>query len=129
MSSEATPVVLLSRRCSLESTCDDLATALDAIEAGDRSDVGRPASPLFLQERETSANPFGASVSHSQSGIETSTASNHNERYSSRDSGIAHGSQLEKEKILSGRRYFHKFLERKADQAIRGECAAQNTII
>ena len=95
VSSEATLIVLLSRKCTLESTCDDLATALDAIEAGDRSDVGRPASPLFLQERETSANPFGASVCHSHSGTEKEIARNHNKRKSSRDSGIAHGSQSE----------------------------------
>ena len=28
VSSEATPIILLSRRCSLESTCDDLATTI-----------------------------------------------------------------------------------------------------
>ena len=55
VSSEATPVVLHSRRCSLESTCDDLATTLDASEAGERSDLGWLASPLFPRERETSA--------------------------------------------------------------------------
>ena len=59
VSSEATPIVLHSRRCSLESTCDDLATTLDASEAGERSDLGWLASPLFPRERETSANPFG----------------------------------------------------------------------
>ena len=43
-----------SRTGSLESTFDDLATTLDASEAGERSDLGRLASPLFPQERETS---------------------------------------------------------------------------
>ena len=38
VSSEATLVVLPSRRCSIESTCDDLATAVDSSEAGERSD-------------------------------------------------------------------------------------------
>ena len=48
-----------SRRDCLESSCDDLATSLVVSEAGERSDVGRLASPLILQERETSANEFG----------------------------------------------------------------------
>ena len=103
-SSEATPMVLDSRRCSLESTCDDFATTLDAFEAGDRSDVGRLPSSLLQQERKTSANPFGASFSHSRSSVEKSKARNHNKRKSSQDLGIAHGSQLEREKILSEQR-------------------------
>ena len=47
VSSEATPVMLPSRRCSLESTCNDLATTIDVSEAGERSDLGRLASPLW----------------------------------------------------------------------------------
>ena len=101
VSSDATPVVLPSRRCSLELTADDLATALDASEAGDRSDVGRLASPLFPQEREVSANTFGASFSHSHSSIEKSRRDMNQRasietsmtRKSSRDSGSVQGSQ------------------------------------
>ena len=40
VSSEATLMVLLSRRGSLESTCDDLATSVDVSEAGERSGPG-----------------------------------------------------------------------------------------
>ena len=56
-----------SRRDCLESSCDDLATTLVASEAGERSDLGRLASPLILQERETSANPFGIYHSNGES--------------------------------------------------------------
>ena len=56
-------MVLPSRRCSLESTCDDLASTLDSSEAGDRSDVEHP----FLTPR---------------SSIGKSMAKNHNKRKS-----------------------------------------------
>ena len=56
VSSEATPILSTSRRCSLESTLDDFATTLHASEAGERSDMGQLASPLFQQEREASAH-------------------------------------------------------------------------
>ena len=46
VSSEATLVLVLSS--IFLSTFDDLATALDASEAGERSDLGRLASPLFF---------------------------------------------------------------------------------
>ena len=69
VSSDATPVVLPSRRCSLGTNADDLATALDASEACDRSDVGRLTSILVSQEREASAIPSSASFSHSHSSI------------------------------------------------------------
>ena len=66
---------------------------------GDRSDVGRLASPLFPQEREVSANPFSASFSQSHSSIEKSRrdVSQHTSietsmtRKSSRDSGSVQG--------------------------------------
>ena len=47
--------------------CDSLATTLDASEAGERSDLGRLASPLFPQDRETSANPLGIYHSNRES--------------------------------------------------------------
>ena len=116
MSSEATRIVLLSRRCSLESTCDDLATTLDASEAGERSDLGWLASPLFPRERETSANPFGmyhsntegseAPFSHLQTGIEQSTARSRTKRKSIRGLGVVRDSHKEKDKILlTSKRY------------------------
>ena len=52
MSSEATPVVVPSRRCSPESTCDDLATTLDASEAGEKSDMRRPHHCFHRSERQ-----------------------------------------------------------------------------
>ena len=82
-------------------------TTLDASAVGDRTDVGRLASPLFPQEREVSANPFDAPFFHSLSSIEKSRPDvnqcssveksitrNHNQRKSSRDSGVQ-GSQME----------------------------------
>ena len=125
---------LPSSRCSLESACDDLAANLDASELGGRSDRGRLASPLFPQERETSANPLGiyhssgesseVSFSHLRASIEKSKARSHNKRMSSRDSGFARDPHLKREKILSEQKEIHNFLERKADQAFRGERAA-----
>ena len=91
------------------------ATALDASEAGERADLGRLASPLFPQDRETSANPFGnfstqkresseASFSHFRTCTETSMAGSQNKRKSSRDMAVVRDSQLEREKILSEQR-------------------------
>ena len=119
-------MVLPSRRCSLESSDDDLATTLSASEA--RSDVGRLASPLFLLEREVSADPCSASFAHSRSSIEKSMARSHHKRKSSRDSGGVQGSQMERTKILFAQRDPHNLLEREADQAFQGEGAAQTML-
>ena len=91
-----------SRRDCLESSCDDLATTLVASEAGERSDLGRLASPLILQERETSANPFGidhskresskASFSHLRTCIGKPIARSQNKRRSSRAFGVVRDS-------------------------------------
>ena len=105
---------------------------------GERSDRGRLASPLFPQERETSANPFGiyhssgesseGSFSHLHTGNEKSKARSHNKRMSSRDSGFARDPHLEREKILSEQKEIQNLLERKADQAFRGERAARTRL-
>ena len=47
---EHTPTILPSRRGSLDTNVDDLATTLDAFEGCDTTDVGRLTSPLFSQE-------------------------------------------------------------------------------
>ena len=115
--SEATPIVSW-RRCSLESTCDDLAATLDASEAGERSDVGRLASPRFLQERETSVNSWG--IYHSNRKfwcILLSLLYKHCAYFS-----------VGKEKSVWNKEVFVKFFERKADQACGGECAAQTRL-
>ena len=70
--SEHTPVISLSRRGSLDTNVDDLATTLDASEVCDRTDVGRLTSPLFSQERGESAIPFGVSRSQTHSSMEKS---------------------------------------------------------
>ena len=44
-----------------DTNVDDLATTLDASEVCDTTDVERLTSPLFPQEREVSAIPFGVS--------------------------------------------------------------------
>ena len=59
VSREHTPIILPSRRGSLDTNVDDLATTLDASEVCDTTDVGRLTSPLFSQEREVSAIPLG----------------------------------------------------------------------
>ena len=58
VSSEHTPIILLSRRGSLDTNVDDLATAVDASETHDTTDAGRLTSPLFSQVREVSAIPL-----------------------------------------------------------------------
>ena len=62
VSSEHTPIILPSRRVSLDTNADDLVTTLDASEVCDKTDVGRLTSPLS-QEREVRAIPFGFSCS------------------------------------------------------------------
>ena len=58
VSSEHTPIILPSRRGSLDTNVGDLATTLDASEVYDTTDVGRLTAPLFSQEREVNATPF-----------------------------------------------------------------------
>ena len=108
-------------------------TTFDASEAGERSDLGRLALPLFPQERKASANPlgmyhsnresFGASFPLLRADIESQ-----NKRKSSRDFDVVRDSQLERENILYEQREIHNFLERKADQTFLGECAAQTRL-
>ena len=122
MSSEATLIILPSRRCSLETNADDLAVTPGGSEACDRSDMGRLTSPLFSQEREVSANPISASFSHSHSCIgkprrdvnqcsSVEKSLTRSERKSSRDSGSVQGSRMEK--VRSEQKDIHDFLERK----------------
>ena len=72
VSSEHTPIILPSRRGSLDTNIDDLATTLDAPEVYHTTDVGRLTSPLFSRVREVSANPFGVSWSRTHSSLEKS---------------------------------------------------------
>ena len=52
VSSEHTPINRLSRKGSLNTNLDDLATTMDASEIINTTDVGQFTSPLFFQERE-----------------------------------------------------------------------------
>ena len=56
VSSVHTPINLSSRRGSLDTNLDHLATTVDASETIDTTEVGQLTSPLFSQERED--NPF-----------------------------------------------------------------------
>ena len=69
VSSEHTPNNLPSRKGSLDTNLDDLATSVDASEIHDTTDVGRLASPLFSQKREVSAIPFSVSCSQTRSSV------------------------------------------------------------
>ena len=51
VSSEHTPIILLSRRGSLDRKVDDLATTLDASQVCETTDVRRLSSPLFSGAR------------------------------------------------------------------------------
>ena len=68
-----TPINVPSRKGSLDTNLDDLATAVDASEIHDTTDVGRLTSPLFSQERELSAIPFSVSCSQTHSIVEKSS--------------------------------------------------------
>ena len=70
--SEYISIILPSRRDSLDTNVDDLATTLDASEFCDTRDVGRLTSLLFSQEREVSAIPFSVSSSQTHSSMEKS---------------------------------------------------------
>ena len=137
VSSEHTPINLPSRKGSLDTNLDDLATTLDASEVYDTTDVGRLTSPLFSQEREVSANPFSFSCSQTRSSVEKSMRDV--EPFSSYGKPLLKGrrnrelesvqdAQMERERILSKRRDIHDFLEKKADHAFQGECAAQTRL-
>ena len=109
-STEAPPMKLPSRKGSLGSTCDDLATPPAASEVGKRSDLGMMASPLFLQGRETSANQSriyhsnrqssGTSFSRFRSGTGKPAARSQHRRKLSRDSGVVQDSHSEREKFF-----------------------------
>ena len=124
MSSAATPVVLPSRSSRLQSSCADLATTHDASGASEKLDTGQLVSPQLPQERETSANTC-ASLSHSHSTIEWSIARSHNKRKSSGDLDIVHGSQFEREKVLSEKRDPQNVSEKKAGQAFRADVQSE----
>ena len=65
-----TPINLLSRKGSLDTNLDDLATTVDASEVYDITDMGRLTSPLISQERKVTANPFSVSRSQTHSSVE-----------------------------------------------------------
>ena len=73
VSSDHTPIILPSRKGSLDTNLDDLATTADASQVYDTTDVGRLTSPLFSQEREVSANTFSVSCSLTLSSVEKSS--------------------------------------------------------
>ena len=68
---------LLEGRAVLNRLAMTNASTLDSSEAGERLNLGMLASPLFPQERETSANPFG--IYHSNAEISATLAHLHRE--------------------------------------------------
>ena len=109
----------------------------------DTTDVGRLTSPLCTRERESSANPFGASCSQTHSSTEKSVRKVESfssaEPFSSfgkplskgkrvRDLESVQDSQMERERILSAQRGIHDFLGMEADHGFQGECAAQTRL-
>ena len=70
VSSEHTPINLPSRKGSLDTNLDDLATTVDASEMIDTIEVGQLTSPLFSQDREVSATPSSVSGSQAHSSAE-----------------------------------------------------------
>ena len=137
VSSEATPIVLLSSGCSPESNADGLATTLDAFEAGDRSDLGRLAhNSFFRRERQMqihSVHPSPPRVQDREIEARCESAFKHREIDDAK-------SQKQKNQVetqvactvpkwnLSEQRDLRNFLERKPDQAFQGECVAQTKL-
>ena len=72
ISSEHTPIKFPSRKTSFNTDSNDLATTVAAPGVTDAIDVGQLTSPLFSQEREVSANPFGVSGSQQQAASSSS---------------------------------------------------------
>ena len=66
VSGEHTPIYVPSRKNSFNTDFNDLTTTVAASEITNAMEVGLLASPLFSQEREVSANPFGVSGSQQQ---------------------------------------------------------------
>ena len=58
VSSEHTPIDILSRKNSFNTDVNDLTTTVAASEIAETIEAGPLTSPLFTQEREVSANPF-----------------------------------------------------------------------
>ena len=93
VSSEHPPVILPSRRGSLDTNVDDLVTTQDASEVCDTTDVGRFTSTLFSQEREVSAVAFSVSWSQTHSSIEKSRRDV--EPFSSFGKSLSKGEEIE----------------------------------
>ena len=68
VSSEQTPVSYLSRRNSVNTDYNDLTTTVAVSETPDMKEVGQSTSPLLLQEREETSNPFCVSGFQQQAG-------------------------------------------------------------
>ena len=62
ISSEHTPIKFPSRKNSFSTDIDNVPTIVAASDITDTFEAGQLTSPLFTQEREVSANPFGVSV-------------------------------------------------------------------
>ena len=72
VSSEHIATNLPSRKGSLDTNFDDLATAVDASDMIDTTDVGLLTSPLFSQEHEVSAIPCSVSGFKTHASVERS---------------------------------------------------------
>ena len=134
VSSEHTPINLHSRKGSLDTNLDELATTVDASEIYDATDVGQFASPLFPRGRETSALPTSASGSQAQSSVgrpmrdvgpfsSVGQPVRNVQSFSSFEKWLSKGkrnrelesvhlSQMEKEVIVSEQRNIHEFKRR-----------------
>ena len=134
---EVIPINKPSRKGSLDTNLEDLATTSDASEVYNTKNIEQLTSPLFSQEREVSANQFGVSLSQTRSSVEKSRldvepSSSFGKLLSNgkrnRDLESVQDSQMERERILSERRDIREFLEENADHAFQGECAAQTRL-
>ena len=88
------------------------------------------ANPMYSQEREVSANPFGVSCSQTHQSMETSRRDVEpfssfgkplSEGKRNRDLESAQDSQMERERTLSEQRDIYDFFERRADHVLQGQ--------
>ena len=110
------------------------ASTLDSSEAGERLNLGMLASPLFPQERDTSANPFG--IYHSNGESFATLAYRHRAIDSEKSKQQKIKSRLRccasfsfrKKKRHCLNTNIPNFFKRKADQAVRGEDTARTRL-
>ena len=140
-STGATPIILLSRKGSIGSTCnsvDDLASTPAVSETSERVDLGMLASPLLSQETETSANPSRichsnresseTSFSHLRSGTGNPWRDVRTREIQVETRVLCKTLNQNEKKFFLSIGDLRNFIEMRADRAVKGERVAQTQL-